>query len=188
VSPIGRIEPEFITGALVFFSIFAATTDLLRGKIYNSFILVMLLSGLVTGFINGGSAALLQGAGGVGAGLLLFGWMFALGFMGGGDVKFLMALGAWGGAVYAFETAVLSVLLGGLLAFFHLFFKGRLRAFWRRIQYSLLTLVTRELEFEAPELDRKSTLPFGVPMAMAASWLALHPRWLVELFSIRGLP
>jgi len=40
------------------------------------------------------------------------GWMFWLRFMGGGDVKLLMALGAWGGAAYAAEVALLGVLCG----------------------------------------------------------------------------
>jgi prepilin peptidase CpaA len=184
----GRIDPALLTFVVVVFSIVAAATDLLRGKIYNWFIVLMVISGLVAAFLNGGWSFVLQGLGGAGAGLLLYGWMFALGFMGGGDVKFLMALGSWGGAVYALETSILAVLLGGGLAFFHLLFKGRLSSFIRKIHYSILTMVVRELKFEAPELDRKSTLPFGVPMALAAVWMAYHPHWITQFLSFRGLP
>jgi len=164
----GKIDPEIIRFAILGFSSIAALTDLLWGKIYNIFIAAMILSGMGVIYWLGGVPQVIQGFLGFGLALLLYGWMFAKDIMGGGDVKFLMALGIWGGPRYIFEVALLAVLIGGVFAVLMLLFKGRLRSFVQRIYYSAVTLVAKELKFEVPHLDRKMTLPFGVPLALAA--------------------
>ncbi len=97
--------------------------------------------------------------------------------MGGGDVKLLMALGAWGGLAFAEEVAVLGVLLGGVFAVVLLAFKGRLLAFVaQNAAVSALRCSSSELELELPQVDRKLTMPFGIPIAAAAIWSAVaHP-------------
>lgn len=152
-------------------SIVAAFSDLFYRRIPNwltlpAFLLGVFASIWVRGFWPGLSFSLLGGF----VGLLLFGWMFFFRFMGGGDVKFLMALGAWGGSRYAVEVAILSVLLGGLFAAFILLAKGMLRSFLRRLYRFILTVFVRELAVEFPDLDRKSKMPFGLPIAIAAVW------------------
>jgi prepilin peptidase CpaA len=102
--------------------------------------------------------------------------MFWLGVMGGGDVKLLMALGAWGGLAFTEEVAVLGVLLGGALAVALLASRGRLLAFIGKMRRFLLTVFVKELELELPKVDRKLTMPFGIPIAAAAIWSAVaHP-------------
>lgn len=157
-------------------SAFAAATDLARGRIYNWQTVPALLLGLAV-------SAWLAGWGGLGdsllgatGGLFFYGWMFALGIMGGGDVKWLMALGAWGGLHYAQEVAILGLLLGGVMALGLLIVTGRFVNFARRMMRFLLTLFVRELELEMPQVDRKFTMPFGVPIGIAAVWSAYsHP-------------
>ena len=96
--------------------------------------------------------------------------------MGGGDLKFLMALGAWGGAAFALEAGALAVLLGGALSLGTLLVRGKLPDFIKRMYYSVLTLLVDGLRPELPKLDRGSTIPFGVPIACAAIWAILaHP-------------
>jgi prepilin peptidase CpaA len=162
--------------AVTLISAVAAVTDLLRGRIYNWLTGPALLAGL-------GAAAWLRGWGGLGdatlgacAGLLFYGWMFWLRVMGGGDVKLLMALGAWGGLAFTEEVALLGVLLGGVLAAVMLALKGKMLPFAAKMKRFLLTLFVSELELEMPRVDRKLTMPFGVPIAAAAIWSVLsHP-------------
>jgi prepilin peptidase CpaA len=156
--------------------VIALVTDLWRGRIFNWLTLPMIVAGLVLGGLQGGWAGLGAAFLGSAIALLLYGWMFFLGFMGGGDVKFLMALGALGGARYGEEVALLALFVGGAMSLAILVFKGRIISLGRRLWLSLQTLLVKELEFEFPKVDRKLTFPFGVPLAIAAIWvLRAHP-------------
>lgn len=169
----------FIASVCVISAI-AAISDVAAGKIYNWLTLPALVSGLGAAAYFGGWSGLGDAALGAGFGLILYGWMFWLRVMGGGDVKLLMALGAWGGFAFVQEVAILGVLLGGVLALAWLGLHGRMAAFLRKMRRFLLTLFIKELELELPELDRKLTMPFGLPIAAAAVWSAVsHPllRW-----------
>ncbi|OFZ19711.1 MAG: hypothetical protein A2X94_16790 [Bdellovibrionales bacterium GWB1_55_8] len=151
-------------------AVVAIVTDLVRGRIFNWLTLPTLLLGVVAAIYWGGWTAVGQSALGIGLGLLLYGWMFWLGAMGGGDVKFLMALGAWGGPRYVTEVAILAVLLGGAIGLVVMIFTGRIRGFSVRMYRFLLTLFIKDLVLEMPKVDRGFTMPFGVPIAIAAVW------------------
>ena len=151
----------------------AIITDLWRNRIYNWLTLPALLAGLVVSGIHGGWHGLGDGLLGVVAGFALYGWMFWLRVMGAGDVKLLMALGAWGGLHYCLQTAALGIMLGGVMAFLILVATGRAPDFLRRMYRFLLTIFVRELEVEAPKIDHSLKMPFGVSLAVAAIWIAL---------------
>jgi prepilin peptidase CpaA len=147
--------------------------DLARGRIYNWLTFPVLCAGLVASGIWGGWSVFVGALLAVVAALLLYGWMFLLGHMGAGDVKLLMALAAWGGLKFAVYTAILGVLLGGVMAAVILIVTGRMPDFLRRLYRFLVCLLVKELEFEAPRVDRKLTMPYGVPIAAAAIWVLL---------------
>jgi len=157
-------------------SLAAAATDLIWGRIFNWLTASALVLGMAVSFWSGGLHGLGESVLAALLGLALYGWMFWLGFMAGGDVKFLMALGAWGGLRYVEEVAVLAVLVGGAFALVALFFRGRLPDLAKRLFAFLRTVVIPELEVEPMKIDRKHTMPFGVPIAIAAVWVATaHP-------------
>jgi prepilin peptidase CpaA len=176
----GRTDTSILLYAILAISAGGALTDLICGKIFNWLTIPALIGGiLVSAWISGWagmSAALLATF----AGLALYGWIFVLGAMGAGDVKFLMALGAWGGLRFVFQTALLGVAVGGVLAVLMLVFSGKMPSFIRRMHHFLLTMVLKELEAEKPKIDHSMTMPFGIPIAIAAAWVALgHPfEWL----------
>jgi prepilin peptidase CpaA len=164
---------DFFLYFIFIFSIISAVTDLLRGRIYNWLTLPAIGLGLVASAAFGGWSVAGDALLGVGVGFMLYSWMFWVGLMGGGDVKLLMALGAWGGYRYAFDVGIFGILVGGAIALIILIFTGQIVGFYRRMYRALLTLFVRELEFEAPKVDRKRTMPFGVSIAIAAIWVAL---------------
>lgn len=130
-----------------------------------------MLSSMVSGW-----PGLFQSLLGIGFSLFIFGWMYALGWMGAGDVKFLMALGAFGGWHFSLEVALLSVLYGGVMATGILVWKGRLLKFVNRIYLFLLSFCVKELEGIFPEIDRSLKMPFGVAISAAAiTALFIHP-------------
>jgi prepilin peptidase CpaA len=144
----------------------AIWTDLRRGKIYNWLTAPLFLTGLVYHALSGsGPVFALWGAGVGGLGLV---WMYALGYLGAGDVKFVIAVGAWGGAQYAFDVVLLSLVLGSVLALGILAMKKRLPETWLKIQLLLAGLSSSGLR--DPGWDRNLKMPFGVPLAIAAVW------------------
>lgn len=169
-------ETEFIQRSIAVISILAALQDLRWRKIYNLFNLGAALLGLGVSFYFNGISGLFSSSLGLLAALGLMGWMFALGFIGGGDVKFLMALGCWGGWKYSVEVAILSILVGGVFSVLILISKRRFIRFLRNLHSFLLSIFIRELEILPLSVDHSLTMPFGVPIAISAIWVIFyHP-------------
>jgi prepilin peptidase CpaA len=181
----GRTEPSLFLLVISLISAIGAVSDLVYGKIFNSFNLPVLLLGWGFCFYFGGLSGLGAGVLGSVLGLVLLGWMFALRMMGGGDVKFIMALGAWGGPEYIGRTALLSLFVGGALALVLLTVRGKIFGFFKRMKQFILSVVVRELEVEKPKIDQSQTMPYGVPIAIAAVWIAYSDpfvKWGVRLW------
>ncbi len=178
-------QTDYFIPAICVFCAIASFMDLRWGRIFNAYTAPLWLSGLIVSSVMGGWPGFGDALTGSAIALVLYGILFALGAMGGGDVKFLMALGAWGGRNYVIEVALLGILVGGILGVVQLMLKGRLPDFARRLYRFLLTVFVKELEFELPKVDQKITMPFGVPISIAAVWVAwLHPfaQWGIRLW------
>jgi len=102
----------------------ATFTDLRDRCIPNWLVLPFLLVGIVLSPWRpdwGGSVfsfgwhGLVQSFAGMGLGFLVYGFLFWLGGMGGGDVKLCAALGAWIGPVQMFWALFFTSLAGGLM-------------------------------------------------------------------------
>ncbi|MGE0814446.1 MAG: prepilin peptidase [Vicinamibacterales bacterium] len=94
----------------------ACATDLARARIPNS----LTVPGIVVGVLAqtvlpGGHGVVASLLGGL-AGLGVFFPFFALGGMGGGDVKLMAALGTWMGAPAILFVALYAALAGGVIA------------------------------------------------------------------------
>jgi len=164
--------------AILLFAASAAGMDLAYGRIFNWFTLGMAALGLAYCGFAGGLHGLGSSLLGILAGFALYSWLFWIGVLGGGDVKFLMALGAWGGPHFALDVATLGIAIGGVMGLGLMLLTGRIRGFLARLYRFVLTLVVKELEAEAFKIDKKSKMPFGLPIALAAAWVQLRgPIW-----------
>ena len=93
-------------------------------------------------------------------------------------MKFLMALGAWGGAHFALDVATLGIALGGVMGLGLMVVQGKARDFFTRLYRFILTLTVKELEAEKFKINPKTTMPFGIPIALAACWIRMRgPIW-----------
>jgi len=176
---------DFLKAAVLFVACVSAATDFLYQKIYNWLTLPAILLGLFAQTWFFGLAGLGQAALGCGIGLLAYGWMYAIGVMGAGDVKLLMALGALGGALFVADTAILGIVLGGIMAAFVLLSKGRIRDFSLRIARFILTVTSKHLTPEFPQIDHRLKMPFGIAIAAASVWVLFDnplTRWGLRLW------
>jgi prepilin peptidase CpaA len=80
---------ELFIAAIAALSAVAAITDLVRGRIYNWLTVPAFLAGIAYSAHLSGWNGALQAVLGAATGLLLYGWMFAIRMIGGGDVKLL---------------------------------------------------------------------------------------------------
>lgn len=176
MSSIALSTPLTLVWPVSALALIAAVFDLKTGRIPNA----LTFSAMVLGIGAASLGVLAEGASGpgdallgAGLGFVFFVWMFVLGAMGGGDVKLLMAFGALGGAHFVSEVGVLSVLLGGVLAVGRLLIRGQLFGFLTKLFRFFQSLLIKELEVEFPKIDANNTLPFGVPLAVAAVWASV---------------
>jgi prepilin peptidase CpaA len=93
--------------------VWAAMQDLHSRRIYNWLTFTLILSGIVQSVAFSGALCTPLGSVlGLGVGFALPFLLFALGALGGGDVKLLAGVGAWFGPVAAFQVFMLAAIVG----------------------------------------------------------------------------
>ena len=109
--------------------------------------------------------------GGLGIGLVLWLPFYLLRLIGAGDVKFFAAASTWLGVIPAMQAAVLSALVGAVLAVTWMVAAGG----WRLAASRIALSVTRPLHPPPPgPAQPSSRVPYGVAMAAGlaiAGWL-----------------
>lgn len=165
--------------AAIFLATFACVTDIRTRRISNALVLAGLGLGLALNLWAGGFRGMGLSLAGGGLGLLLFLPFFALGGMGGGDVKLLATLGCLLGPVDILKVALAAALAGGIFALAVAAREQRLIATLRGIA-NLIGFWIRGGLHPSPELSlaNPSTLkiPYAVPVAAGTLIVALG-RW-----------
>jgi prepilin peptidase CpaA len=119
--------PTLTIAVTVAFVAICIATDVRTRRIPNLVCGLGMVAGLVLNTIHGGSAGLLASASGllVAVALLLF--PFAMGGLGGGDVKMMGAIGALLGPRTTLEGLLVGLMFGGAIMIVHLARRHRLR-------------------------------------------------------------
>ena len=142
--------------------------DLRERRIPNWLTVPALGVGLVLQGLQRGPEGLLIGLGGAAAGLALLALPFALGWVGGGDLKLLAAIGALMGAPFALWTLIFASAAAGVMAVGWLAVTGNLA---HSIGYMFLRWFRRT---EAKPAALAASLSFGPALAvgvlMARFW------------------
>jgi prepilin peptidase CpaA len=171
---------ELTCAAACAIAVFACTTDLRSRRIPNALVLVGLISGVGLNSWAFGVGGLMSSLFGAAVGLALFLPVFALGGMGGGDVKLLAALGAMLGSIGILKVAVVAALSGGLLALIVALFKRRC---WQMLRGTAHLLIFWTQEGLRPcrdvSLESASALkiPYAVPIAIGTFFVTVEG-WL----------
>jgi len=151
--------------------IISVTQDIKRQKIPNYVTFPTMVMALVYYSFVTGLNSFLFSLGGLGLGLALFIVPYAMGGMGAGDVKLMMAVGSIVGPWGIVITSIMVILCGGVygLILFALN-PGYAASFLRRSWMTLKTLaLTFQLVFVPPDAsEKRPALRYAIPIALGA--------------------
>ena len=158
----------------------AVASDVRQRRIPNLLTLPALGLALLVSPWLGGTSGPIEAFAGAMLGFLILVGPYAIGGMGAGDVKALMALGAWLGPETTIGAAVWALLAGAGLGIVLVALRGELGEYLRRWGRLLVTALTqRRFSYEPPAAGSAaaSGIPFAVPLALglAAQWAGGAP-------------
>lgn len=163
----------YLLTAAIWDGVTSLKSEIRKGRIPNKLSYSSVLVGIVCHTIVGGLDGFLSGLIAV---ALVFGvgiFLAALGWLGGGDVKLLMGVGAFLGLQGLGEISFYAVFAGSALGIVMALFSGYLvdmivrmfrflRGIWRMLLYQT-TMVREDLK-----VDPRSHIPFAVPILAGA--------------------
>jgi prepilin peptidase CpaA len=150
----------------------ASAADLRDRRIPNRLTFPAIAVGLVLSAALGGADGLLDSAKGTGIGLAILLPLFALRWMGAGDVKLLMAVGALKGPEFVFFACLWSGVFGGIFALFGLLRSRRLGLAVAHLYYSRIFAPTDGSFITAWRV------PYGPAIALGSLITVLGVRWI----------
>jgi prepilin peptidase CpaA len=152
----------------------AAVTDLRARRIPNWLTLSLAITGVVQSFSAGATVSPMTSVVGLLLGFFLPFILFAMGALGGGDVKMLAGIGAWMGALGVFQVFVIAAIVGLVIVLVQSAYQGRLVTLFRNSTVLMINLVhLREVGVEHASATGKSCrsldppLPYAVPVLTA---------------------
>ncbi len=152
---------------LILLALTSFITDITKNKIYNVQTYPSMAVGLLLGYTAGGGHGILMSFVGLFTGLALLFIIFLAGGIGAGDVKLLGAIGALKGSVFVLWTMFYTGLIGGIMAFALLIWKGRLLNTFK----SLLKFLRHPVKAHADQKpEERVYLPYGVAISLGSIW------------------
>jgi prepilin peptidase CpaA len=151
--------------ALIFMAIVAAY-DLRERRIPNRLNLAGLVVGLTLQMALGGVQGFFAGVSGFAVGFAILFLPFAAGMVGGGDVKFVAAVGAYLGWELLLVGLGIGVVVGGVVGATSLIRRRRFVKALRGLAADLMCLASGVRPTTLKSTDAVETVPYGVMLAM----------------------
>jgi prepilin peptidase CpaA len=152
----------------------AATIDLRARRIPNWLTLMLALTGLMQSLTPVATTPFLSAVGGLLLGFTLTVLLFALGALGGGDVKLLAGCGAWLGPTMTFKLFCAAAVVGMVIVLLQCAAKRRLPTLFRNSALLAVNVLhVRELGLDHASATGQSCrsvdkpLPYAVPVLLA---------------------
>ncbi len=160
-----EIHPIIIAAASCFM-LTAAVSDMRHRRISNRLNVLAAVSAFGLQAVLVGTGGVLAGLQGLAAGLVVLFIPFAMGMIGGGDVKFVAAVGAFFGARVTMTGLFIGVMLGGVVGAVSLLRKGRFTSGMRSVTADLACLAGGVRPTTLKDSDTVETVPYGVLLAL----------------------
>jgi len=143
-----------------------AVSDYRQRRISNRLNLCALLAALLLRLADGGVGGLVAGSAGLIAGFVVLLLPFLAGMVGGGDVKFAAAAGAFLGWRLLLAGLAVGVLLGGVVGAISLARRGRFRVALRGLCADIYCLAHGVRPKTLGAAEAVETVPYGVLLAL----------------------
>jgi prepilin peptidase CpaA len=162
--------------------VWAAVQDLHSRRIRNWLTLALMCAGLANSFLPTAAVSPMQAGLGLAAGFALPFVLFALGALGGGDVKLLAGIGAWVGPVAVVQVFLVAAVVGLVIVLGQCAWQGRLLALFRNSALLAINLANigsvgvkhaSETGRACRSIDRP--LPYAVPVLLATLIVVARP-------------
>jgi prepilin peptidase CpaA len=166
------------SAVLILVLVINGATDLARNKLYNAVNLPAVVVGLLINVLWGWDAFQFSLIGLV-LGFGLFFIVFLFGGMGGGDVKFMAAIGAIGiprfhesvgGYPFILWASFFSALVGGVIAFVAMIAQGRLIRSLKNVGRTVFTFLLPMFETVPLKPEDSVKVPYGFGIAVGTLW------------------
>lgn len=161
------MQYKIITAALAVFIILISYTDLRYRKIYNWMTVPYLILGIIVNtYLNGMNGLHTSLLGSI-VGFFILLLPFLLGWIGGGDVKFLTAVGGWIGPKLILYSTLWGIIFCGIGALIYLITKGNFIKFIKQLSMLLFSLKN------ITKIEATGTLPLGVFLGVGilSNWI-----------------
>jgi prepilin peptidase CpaA len=169
-------RPLPVVGCAAAFLFLAVASDVRSHRVPNLLTLPALLGALLLSPWLGATSGTLEAALGAALGFALLVGPYAAGGVGAGDVKALMALGAWIGPAETLGAAAWALIVAGAFGLALLAIRRELTDYARRWGRNLVTtLALRSFEYEPPAAG--SGAAAGIPFAAALA-IGVSAQWL----------
>lgn len=174
-----HLLPQSVEICLALIVLIAAGTDLRSRNIPNWLTLGGIGAGLaVHAFLDGWTGLKFSGAG-LGLAALIFLPLFALRFLGGGDVKLMAAVGALAGLQNLIGIFIVDTILGGAAALVLMVVKGRMKKTFANMGRLISSLFRGKAPYkENEELEAGGEKSLGMPRAVTIAAATLIILWL----------
>ena len=167
-----------IQAALAALVLVAAVCDIRSRDIPNWLTLGGIVAGLVLHPYLAGWAGLKFAAAGLGLAIVMFIPLFILRWLGGGDVKLMVAVGALAGTYNLFIIFIMDALLGGVVALAAVLFRKRGAKTMRNIGRMVTSLVRGKAPYEeTKELEAGTEESMGMPRAVTIALATVLVLW-----------
>ncbi|MDP3920547.1 MAG: A24 family peptidase [Candidatus Omnitrophota bacterium] len=145
----------------------ASAIDHRYRKVPNLLTLPMALAGILFQTVTAGSDGFMASLAGFALGIALLYIPFALGGMGGGDVKLLAAIGAFVGPIILLHVFLASAVMGGVLSAVEITRSKAWRMTWEGLKYRMFYFLTYHRmpsETEVPFTSEPLRIPYAITM------------------------
>lgn len=172
-------------GGLLWGALFTAllltgcVTDIRSRRIPNALVLLIVAAGLVYSVATRPLAAAVGSSlAGLVLGFAVWIVFYFVGVLGAGDVKFFAAAGTWLGPSATLRAALVTALVGGVLAVVFLLRERRLTSTVQRMALAASSRSTSLLVESSGSDVPRARLPYGVAMAVGALTVAWWPQFV----------